>query len=96
MRAYFQQAIANRRKAPRDDLLTVLVQAEEERLFLALHAPRQLAGRAKLWRCNAHSRLRREPFNFLLLRAAELGPYALQRAAVLDEPIMVFGVIARS
>src|SRR5215472_400338 len=34
MRAYFQQAIANRRKAPQDDLLTVLVQAEEERQAL--------------------------------------------------------------
>jgi cytochrome P450 len=34
MRAYFQQAIANRRKAPRDDMLTVLVQAEEERQTL--------------------------------------------------------------
>jgi cytochrome P450 len=30
MRAYFDQAIANRRKAPREDLLTALVQAEEE------------------------------------------------------------------
>ena len=34
MRAYFQQTIANRRKTPRDDLLTVLVQAEEERQTL--------------------------------------------------------------
>jgi cytochrome P450 len=34
MRAYFQQAIANRRKVPRDDLLTVLVQAQEERQTL--------------------------------------------------------------
>jgi cytochrome P450 len=34
MREYFQQAIADRRKAPREDLLTVLVQAEEERQTL--------------------------------------------------------------
>lgn len=34
MRAYFQQAIAERRKAPREDLLTALVQAEEERQTL--------------------------------------------------------------
>jgi len=34
MRAYFQQAIADRRKAPREDLLTALVQAEEERQTL--------------------------------------------------------------
>jgi cytochrome P450 len=35
MRTYFQQAIADRRKAPREDLLTVLVQAEEERQTLS-------------------------------------------------------------
>jgi cytochrome P450 len=34
MRAYFHQAIADRRKAPREDLLTALVQAEEERQTL--------------------------------------------------------------
>jgi len=35
MRAYFQQAIADRKKTPREDLLTVLVQAEEERQTLS-------------------------------------------------------------
>jgi cytochrome P450 len=34
MRTYFEQAIADRRKTPREDLLTVLVQAEEERQTL--------------------------------------------------------------
>jgi cytochrome P450 len=34
MRAYFQEAIADRRKGPRDDLLTALVQAEDERQTL--------------------------------------------------------------
>ena len=34
MRAYFHQAIADRRKTPREDLLTALVQAEEERQTL--------------------------------------------------------------
>jgi cytochrome P450 len=34
MRAYFQQAISDRRKQPRDDLLTALVQAEDERQVL--------------------------------------------------------------
>jgi len=34
MRAYFHQAIAQRRKEPRNDLLTALVQAEEERQAL--------------------------------------------------------------
>jgi len=34
MRAYFQDAIAQRRKAPRNDLLTALVQAEEDRQVL--------------------------------------------------------------
>jgi cytochrome P450 len=35
MRAYFEQAIADRRKAPREDLLTALVQAEEEHQTLS-------------------------------------------------------------
>jgi cytochrome P450 len=35
MRAYFQKAIALRRKEPRNDLLTALVQAEEERQSLS-------------------------------------------------------------
>ena len=34
MRTYFEHAIADRRKTPREDLLTVLVQAEEERQTL--------------------------------------------------------------
>jgi cytochrome P450 len=34
MRAYFQDAIAQRRKEPRDDFLTALVQAEEDRQVL--------------------------------------------------------------
>jgi cytochrome P450 len=34
MRTYFKHAIADRRKTPREDLLTVLVQAEEERQTL--------------------------------------------------------------
>jgi cytochrome P450 len=34
MRMYFEHAIADRRKTPREDLLTVLVQAEEERQTL--------------------------------------------------------------